>query len=344
MLQSFGIGLFVFLILEGSPVIAQRNRAALDFLNEKLTIPDSDRFIEADYINSGVGLSFGVDKKLSYETGNHAEAIRRFEDAVGRFEFKSEIWVFLARAYYYLKMPDKTLAVFDRAKLKMPDLDKRLWIPLRQSLLDHISKRAAQLQIQTDFYSGSPEQFLSLFRLYTFLGDTKGFGGVILAIEAKAEGLKIRSETVSASNQSRYLSQSRQWQDLALRLRTELKELNLEAPLVVAKGVSIAELEELELIEETRLLQLRIDFYQAAKKEFQSLFYNYLQLNKIDNANFLMVRLDERIQRLQWLVESTPLGQDKQDYLVEAAEFEKLKEEMALQLEALKPQLQPSVQ
>jgi hypothetical protein len=209
---------------------------------------------------------------------------------------------------------------------------------LRQSLLGHIRQRAARLQIQADFYSGTPDQFLTLFRLYKFLDDLKGTGGVILAAEAKVEGMKERSTTVSGANQTIYRNESRQWQDLAEQLRAELDKAGLAAPPATQRGLSMAEAEAAQLREKTRLLQLRVDFYQAVATEYQALFDNYLLLNLADRAAVVVERLDERIQRVRWLAQAASQAQEETEYLDEALALDKMKEQMNPHLLSLQPQ------
>jgi tetratricopeptide (TPR) repeat protein len=121
MIRPLGIGFFILAVLGGTAaaLLAQRSLAAVDFLDEKLKIPDSARFTEAEFTQSGVGLSFGVDKRLSYMIGRYDDAARRFEDSAARFPYKSEIWVFLARSYFHMKAPQKALAALDRAAAQM---------------------------------------------------------------------------------------------------------------------------------------------------------------------------------------------------------------------------------
>jgi hypothetical protein len=68
------------LLLAGPRLVAaQEAVAGIDFLNDRLPIPESALFDEGSYIDSGVGLSFGVDKQLTYSAGQFEEAASRFE-------------------------------------------------------------------------------------------------------------------------------------------------------------------------------------------------------------------------------------------------------------------------
>jgi len=162
------LSLVLFAVVQGG---AQQRVRQMDFLNDRQKIPDSELFSEADYTESGVGLRFGIDKRLSYFSGQYEEAVTRFEGAVSSYRYKAEIWVFLARSYYYQKDPDLARLTIERAVAIMPDLVQNLWDPLLASLLGEIRKGALNLQVQVDFYSKTPGDFLTLFRLYLFFKD-----------------------------------------------------------------------------------------------------------------------------------------------------------------------------
>jgi len=100
----------------------------------------------------------------------------------------------------------------------------------------------------------------------------------------------------------------------------------------------MAEAEAAELREKTRLLQLRVDFYQAVATEYQALFDNYLLLNLADRAAVVVERLDERIQRVRWLAQAASQAQDETEYLDEALALDKMKEQMNRHLLSLQPQ------
>ena len=105
------------------------------------------KFDEIEYVDSGVGLSYGVDKRLSYLSGNYDAAAERFEAAAAKFQYKSEIWVYLARAYFYRKEPDRAKEALVRAQAAMPDLQTQLWQPLIAGLMWEIRQRANKLQV-----------------------------------------------------------------------------------------------------------------------------------------------------------------------------------------------------
>jgi|GEM_PF-735604 len=207
-----------------------RTAPRLDFLNDRLPIADSDLFDESSYIESGVGLSFGVDKRLTYLAGEYQEAARQFEQGVSMFKYKAEIWVYLARAYFYMKAPDRARLALERAQVLMPDLTDRLWQPLVESLLAEIRKRANNQQIQVYFYSPGQEDFLSLFRLYLFLEDYNSATGVLKSAAGRDGKLREQATTVSGESRQMRLTEADKWWALSQQLRVELSALGIEVP------------------------------------------------------------------------------------------------------------------
>lgn len=183
----------------------------LDFLNDKLPIPDSDRFDAPSYTQSGVGLAFGVDQRLSYFSGNYAEAADRFEASVKKFKLKAEIWVFLARAQFYQDNPEGARQTLQEVAVIMPDLQDRLWQPLVDGVNWEIRQRANQLQLQIDFYAPGQPIFLSLFRYYTFLGAFDSASGVIHAAESRSNKMNELAEMASAEYFPRHRQQAEKW-------------------------------------------------------------------------------------------------------------------------------------
>jgi tetratricopeptide (TPR) repeat protein len=282
---------------------AQRRERTVDFLNERLSIPDSDRFKEADYTESGIGLRFGVDKKLSYFSGQYAEAVQRFEEAVSGYPYKAEIWVFLARSYFYERSPDLAKKVIERAAATMPDLAPSFWDPLLASMLGEIRKRALNMQTQVDFYSKSQDDFLTLFRLYLFLEDEKGMAGVIGRAEAKSSKMSILATMVSAESRRRYSEETDKWDRLAEQLRDEMLQKNhsVPEPLTSPNGeINSSTAEDVELLDRTRFLQLKVDFYQPQVEDFSELFENYLLLDLAEGAQGVLDALDREVIRVQF--------------------------------------------
>ncbi|SVC18557.1 uncharacterized protein METZ01_LOCUS271411, partial [marine metagenome] len=168
----------------------------IEFVNERLRIPESTRFDEGNYIESGVGLSFGVDKRLTYFAGEYEEAAQRFETSVRQFRYKAEIWVYLARAYFYTKSFDVARDALERAEVLMPDLAGTLWQPLLASLQWEIRRRAVQQQAQIDFYSMGREEVLTLFRLYLFLEDHSAASDLLVVSHERARMMRERAKMV----------------------------------------------------------------------------------------------------------------------------------------------------
>lgn len=295
--------LMVLLTIGLTASVSWQSQRTFDYLNEKLRIPDSELFHENDYVETGVGLTFGVDRRLSYFTGKYDEAAQQFEKATQVYPLKSEIWVYLSRAYFYKKEPDIALAVLRQAAQVMPDLEEGLWLPLERGLNREIRKRANDLQLQIDFYSRSPEDYFTLFRLYQFLEDKAAATMLITAVETKASNMIERAGMASGNDRKSYLEQAGKWRKLGANLRTELGSPGLALSAARGPAEKKEELgEELsELAEATRLLQLRVDFYQymVGADEYQKLFDSYLKLKKPEGATEAIKALERGIKRLQ---------------------------------------------
>ena len=319
--------LLVLALLCAGAADAQQRVRNVDFLDERLTIPESARFKEADYTDSGMGLRFGVDKRLSYFSGQYTEAIDRFEEAVRNYRYKAEIWVFLARSYFYERNPEKAKEVIERASATMPDLAANFWDPLIQSMLGEIRKRALNMQAQVDFYSRSQGDFLTLFRLYMFLQDEKGMAGVVGRAEAKAAKMSILATMVSADSRRRYSAESDKWTALAEQFRDEMRmgDFAVPAPIVSpTEDIAGTTAEEVELLERTRLLQVKIDFYQPKVTDFSELFANYLTMNMVEGAQGVLDALDREVIRVKFQADTAT------DYVQESKFLEKVDEIVAL--------------
>ena len=292
------------LVALSSAAVAQRrgDGERLDYLNERLRIPESDRFSEGAYIESGVGLTFGVDRRLSYYPGNYEEAAGQFEEAVRRYRYKADIWVFLSRAYFYMKAPERARQALVRAGQLMPDLEDRLWGPLVRGLEWEIRVRANSQQVQADFYTSDQGEFLSLFRLYRFLADTAGAAEVVRAADQHAVQMVARARMVSAESRKAYARQAQSWLTLADSLRLELAGMGGYPPdppeQQSEEGEPVAE-QDVEESERLRVLQLKIDYYRAEPDEYRELFKGYLAGGRTTAAAAVLDAVDREIRRLR---------------------------------------------
>jgi len=339
---GLAVVLMLWLTAGSAAVGAQERLGGIDFLSERMPIPDSKRFKVGDYIESGVGLKFGVDRRLSYLTGNYEEAVGRFEEAVKSFRYKSEIWVYLSRSYFYMKSPEKAKETIEKAATIMPDLKEAFWDPLLESLLAEIRKRANNLQTQVEFYSKSQEDFHSLFRLYKFLGDYQAAIGVIRAAEAKIARMNQLASMVSGNSQRAYREEAGKWQDLTEELRGELRELGVEVPPAAGEAeapplLETAGKEPDPLVEATRILQLKVEYYQSQPEDFRELFNNYFLLDLPEKAAGVIETLGREIKRARLQAEIAPDLQKESEYLQDAAALEKLQEELKGVLEGIIP-------
>ncbi len=321
-LLMLGLALFGVVRCEAQPRVRR-----VDFTDDRQKIPDSELFSEADYTESGVGLRFGIDKRLSYSSGQYEEAVVRFEEAVGSYRYKAEIWVFLARSYFYQKDPHQARRTIERAAAIMPDMAQHFWNPLLDSLLGEIRNRALNLQVQIDFYSKTPGDFLTLFRLYLFLQDGVGAAGVIGNAEGKAAKMALLATMVSGESRKRYNDESSKWLDLAGQLRGEIVQAGYLAPAVPPPSVAPAK--DPELVERTRFLQTKVDFYQSQIEDYRELFENYLLLDMPKGARGVIGALTREAQRVKFLAATATDFLQESKYLDEVDAFDQLEKEFA---------------
>ena len=315
---------------------AQERLHGISFTDERLFIPDSESFNNGSYISSGVVLKFGVDKGLMYQSGDYAGAVIAFEEATRTYRYKAEIWVYLARAYFYSESPELAKQTLERAKGMMPDLADRLWNPLIGSLLSEIRQRANQEQIQVDFYSPDQQKILSLFRLYIFLEDTKAAKGVIDAAHQRATGMRERSTMVAGSSQATYIDQAEQWDMLAASLSSEMSLLGEQPPpappaSVAPEPVPIDAAAE-QAAERERLLQLRIDYYHASSSEYEELFDAYLLRGDTRRARIVAERARQEAARLGLVASVAATIQDEEEIKQKASTMDSLNKAFDAQL------------
>ena len=322
------------LLLAGPRLVAaQEAVAGIDFLNDRLPIPESALFDEGLYIDSGVGLSFGVDKRLTYAAGQFEEAAARFEISVAAFPYKSEIWAYLSRSYFHMKSPDRAKVALERAQEVMPDLREKLWQPLLGSLLKEIRKRANQQQIQVDFYSQNRDDFLSLFRLYLFLDDHDGAVGVITSALGKEQAMKVLATTVSGDSQKSYLEQAAGWRRLAGELKEEILQIDPDITLDLAVSGPTPELpgsmseSGAGIDEESRILQLKIDWYRSTTGDYKKLFDKYAVSGDVERASLLLESLSREIIWQELLKSVAPTIQQEAEVEGQLIKLRELKEE-----------------
>ena len=316
-------------------VSAQERLHGISFMDERLFIPDSESFNDGSYISSGVGLKFGVDKGLTYLSGDYAGAVIAFEEATRTYRYMAEIWVYLARAYFYSESPELAKQTLERAAGMMPDLADRLWNPLIGSLLSEIRQRANQEQIQVDFYSPDQQKILSLFRLYIFLEDTKAAKGVIDAAHQRATGMRERSTMVAGSSQATYIDQAEQWDMLAASLSSEMSLLGEQpppAPASVAPEPVPLDAAAEQAAERERLLQLRIDYYHASSSEYEGLFDAYLLRGDTRRARIVAERARQEAARLRLVASVAATIQDEEEIEQKASTMDSLNKAFDAQL------------
>ncbi|HIG53581.1 MAG TPA: hypothetical protein EYQ18_06295 [Candidatus Handelsmanbacteria bacterium] len=325
--------------LLGVMAFAQSRATRIDFLNERLTVPESERFSESDYIDSGVGLRFGIDKRLSYIPGQYAEAASAFEVSIDAYSFKADIWLFLARSYFYMRAPQKSKAVLLEAAQVMPDLRERFWDPLLKSMLGEIRKRAMSLQVQVDFYSKSQGDYLALFRLYKFLQDYPACISVIHAAGEKADRMRMLANMASNESQRSYRGEATKWDDLAVSLGGELEGLGVTVPARPKKERETVDRPgdqpDPQLVDDTQVLQMKVDYYQSEPADYRKLYDNYQQLGMSKLAARVVEALDREIQRVRFLADTATDFVQESQYLSEASTLVAIREELKVEIDAL---------
>ena len=327
----FGVG-----IVQLGTVEAQPRKPTIDFLNERLKIPESSRFVEAEYIDSGVGVPFGVDKRLSYYSGNYAEAAERFLESLRKYSFKAEIWVYLARSYFYEKKPEFARDTLERAEAIMPDLAERFWDPLLESMLGEIRSRALDQQAQIDFYTRSQDEYLELFRLFRFLADQQGMSGVIVRAERRAAKMAVMAKMVASNTRVKYLTEADKWVNLAGQMRSEMREVGLLTPEAQSLPAYTREnvvSTDVDMLEKTHQLQLKVDFYQPDLNDFKTLFGNYMTLKMPAGARFVIEGVEREVTRLKLKADISNDFSEVSKLQEEVATLDKLKLELSQRLE-----------
>lgn len=330
------IALYSAGLMQLESVEAQLRKPTIDFLNERLEIPESSRFVEAEYIDSGVGVPFGVDKRLSYYSGNYAEATDRFLESLRKYSFKAEIWVYLARSYFYEKKPGFARDTLERAEAIMPDLAERFWDPLLESMLGEIRSRALDQQAQIDFYTRSQDEYLELFRLFRFLADQQGMSGVIVRAERRAAKMAVMAKMVASNTRVKYLTEADKWVNLAGQMRSEMREVGLlppEAQSLPAYTRENVVSTDVDMLEKTHQLQLKVDFYQPDLNDFKTLFGNYMTLKMPAGARFVIEGVEREATRLRLKADISNDFSEVSKLQEEVTTLDKLKLELSQRLE-----------
>ncbi|MEE3258789.1 MAG: hypothetical protein VX293_06235, partial [Candidatus Latescibacterota bacterium] len=250
-----------------------------------------------------------------------------------------EIWVYLARSYFYMRDPQRAKDILLQAAQTMPDLQERFWGPLLNSMLGEIRKRAVHLQTQVDFYTKSQGDFLALFRLYKFLQDYDADIAVTHAAGDQAEMLRMLADMASGENQRTYRGEATKWDDLAAALTGELEVLGVTVPPRPVLELTSLPLPTIQrdpqLVDDTQVLQMKVDYYQSEPRDYRQLFDNYLQLDMADRAQRVVAAIDREIQRIRFLADTATDFVQESQYLAEASNLASMREELQVEMDAI---------
>lgn len=331
MASAARLGCLLLLLGGPLPLGAQQGAPMVDFLAEGLVIPEAAQFDTAQYQASGAAPAFESAKRQSYDLGQYPQAAQRFAPLLQQYQYKSTLWVYLARAYFHsqqLEMARQTLA---RAGEVMPELRESFWQPLEESMLREVQRQAEELQSQVDFYPERLADFVPLIRLYRFLQDSTGALGVVRTAEQRRTGLYEQAEVAAGVQRQSYLDAAEQWGRLAGSLRAELDSASAaSAPPPKATGVA----DSLKQAETLRLLQLRVDYYRAKPQEYQQLFAEYLRLGRLAEAGLVVAALEREGQRLALLATIAPNAVEEGKQREKAAVLDKLRQQLQAQLDS----------
>ena len=187
---------------------AQPPGPQLDFLDDRLPIPESALYDSAQYRASGAELAFAQGRDQPYARGLYGQAALHFAQLSNTFPLKSAVWVYLARAFFRSEDFPSARQALTRAGQLMPDLEEGLWKPLGRGLDTEVRRLANQRQAQVDYYPLRHADLVPLLRLYRFLADTTAARDLVLgaarrrprrALATAARWSTCRARSTSAS-------------------------------------------------------------------------------------------------------------------------------------------------
>ena len=245
--------------------------------------------------------------------------------------------MYLARSYFHEKKPEFARDTIERAEAIMPDLAERFWDPLLESMLGEIRSRALDQQAQIDFYTRSQDEYLELFRLFRFLLDQQGMSGIIVRAERRAAKMAVMAKMVASNTRATYLTEADKWVNLAGQMRGEIREVGSvppeaqSPPFVYARENVVST--DIDMLEKTHQLQLKVDFYQPDLNDFKTLFSNYMTLKMPVGARFVIEGVEREATRLKLKADISNDFSEVSKLQEEVATLDKLKLELSQRLE-----------
>jgi len=322
------VPLGVLLLLLAPPLGAQGKGPSLDFLDERVPIPESALYDSAEY-GAGGAAAF-AQARNAYDHGHYPQATLSFAQLSNDHPHKSAVWVYLARAFFHGGDFPSARQALQRAGQLMPELEEPLWQPLGRGLEEEVKRLAFQLQAQADYYPKRQGDWLPLLRLYRFLGDsTQALALVEGAARRRAELLSQAQAAAGAQRQA-LLGAAAQWEGLLGQLWAE----GGGAPADSGQGVNPDSVKEAETL---RLLKLRVEYYLAKPKEYQQLFEGYLRLARRAEAGAVVEALEQEVQRLGLLEAVAPTPGAAAKFAEQAAALRTLGQGLRTRLEAVPP-------
>lgn len=145
--------------------------------------------------------------------------------------------------------------------------------------------------------------------------------------------MKVLATTVSGDSQKSYLKQAAEWRRIAGELREEILQIDPDISLDLAGFGPTPEPPRSEpeagvgIDEESRILQLKIDWYRTTTEDYKKLFSKYAMSGNVESASLLLEALSRQIIWQELLKSLAPTIQQEADIEVHLIKLRELKEE-----------------
>jgi len=90
-----------------------------------------------------------------------------------------------------------------------------------------------------------------------------------------------------------------------------------------------------QLVDDTQVLQMKVDYYQSEPTDYRKLYDNYQQLEMSKLAARVVGALDREIQRVRFLADTATDFVQESQYLSEVSTLAAMREELKAEIDAL---------
>ena len=144
------------------------------------------------------------------------------------------------------------------------------------------------------------------------------------------------ADMASGENQRNHRREATKWDDLAALLVGELEVLGVTVPprpvkKFVASVLPVAT-QDPQLVDDTRVLQMKVDFYQSVPQDYRQLFDNYIVLEMPEGAARVIDAIDREMQRVRFLADTATDFVQENQYLAEASTLAAMREELKAEM------------